>query len=341
MATCHSRTLSAALATVVGAGLLLVPVQSASADMPPFQGPRMAAQQGTKLWIKEGSIYEPWVEQGDDIRSFRLLGDRIGVLRTNGQLDVKAGDLGPGWHTVNTDSVTDFQLSGDRIAYTEGTDLYITEGDFGSPPVHQVGAPVKKFQLSGDRVAVLTPNGTLKVKEGDLGPGWADVATGVRDFELYGDEIVFNRSGNLWTLTELYGKPQEIIFAQGVTKFDVEGDRLAWLDRNGSLKAVHRTVNTVYAPVTISESVTDFQLSAKRIGYVENGDLWAQDGPLEAPSTVQETDIDGFEVDGYRLAVIKDGALLVKEGDLGPGWYVALPDKATAVEFQGPVLLED
>ncbi|GAA3884591.1 hypothetical protein GCM10022243_56750 [Saccharothrix violaceirubra] len=330
MATRHSRTLSAALATVVGAGLLLVPVQSASADT--AHAARVGVLEGTRLYVKEGSIFDPWVEQADDVRKFQLEGDRIGVLRTNGQLDVKAGDLGPGWHTVNTDSVTDFQLNGDRIAYTEGTDLYITEGDFGGEIVHQDDAPVQKFQLAGDRVMVLTTDGKLKVKEGDLGPGWAVLGTGITDFSATDRHIVFLQGGRLYLREDIFGLNEPLEQARDVVTFRTESDRIVWLNRQGTLMAMRGTPYFA-RPVTISGSVTDFRLDGERIAYVENGDLWAQEGSLFGPSIHQENNIDSFDVDGDLLAVIKDGALLLKAGDLFPGWYVADDDSATAVEL--------
>ncbi|GAA3884595.1 hypothetical protein GCM10022243_56760 [Saccharothrix violaceirubra] len=330
MATRHHRTLSAALATVAASGLLFVPVQSASADT--AHAARVGVLEGTRLYVKEGSIFDPWVEQADGVRKFQLEGDRIGVLRTNGQLDVKAGDLGPGWHTVNTDSVTDFQLSGDRIAYTEGNDLYITEGDFGGEIVYQVDAPTRKFQLAGDRVVVLTPDGTLKAKEGDLGPGWAVLGTGVTDFEITDRRIVFAQGGRLYLREDLAYPNEPLYQTRDVVKFDADGNRIGWVDSKGVFRAIFG-IPYFASAVTISESVTDFRLDGERIAYVEDGDLWAQEGSLWAASTVQETDIDGFDLDGDLLAVIKDGALLLKDGDLGPGWYVADDDSALAVDL--------
>ena len=70
-----------------------------------------------------------------------LSGNRIAVLRANGEALVKEGGLSAGWTTEHTQ--------------------------------------VKQVALSGNRIAVLRANGEALVKEGGLSEGWITVHTQV------------------------------------------------------------------------------------------------------------------------------------------------------------------
>jgi predicted chitinase len=321
------RSALAVLAAATGATLLVSPPQAVAAT---GQGDRIAVLEGDVLFVKEGEMDAEWVEQERGVKKFQLDSDRVAVLKTDGSLLVKEGDLEPGWFTVNPDSVTDFQIRDGRIAFTEGEDLYVTEGDLGGELVHQ-DAKVKKFQIENDRVAVLTPDGKLLVKEGDLDPGWVEISTnGVTDFQLEDDRIAYTEGDHLWA-QEGELDAESIDQETGVKKFQLESDRVGVLKNDGELLVKGGDLEPGWAQ--ISPSATDFLLDGDRIGYVQDGDLWAQEGELDAESTVQETDIDRFDLDGDRLAVVKDGQLLVKEADLEPGWFVADEDSATDVQL--------
>ncbi|WP_394618663.1 glycoside hydrolase family 19 protein [Lentzea sp. JNUCC 0626] len=321
------RSALAVLAAAVGTSLLVTPPQAVAAT---GQADRIAVLEGDVLFVKEGEMDADWVEQERGVKKFQLDSDRIAVLKTDGSLLVKQGDLAPGWFTVNPDSVTDFQIRDGRIAFTEGEDLYVTEGDLGGELVHQ-DAKVKKFQIDGDRIGVLTPDGKLLVKEGDLGPGWIEISgNGVTDFQLEDDRVAYTEGDHLWAQEGELDAPS-IDQETGVKKFQLEGDRVGVLKTDGELLVKGGDLEPGWAQIT--PSATDFLLDGDRIGYVEDGDLWAQEGELDAESTVQETDIDAFDLDGDRLAVVKDGELLVKEADLEPGWFVADEDSATGVQL--------
>ncbi|GLZ40441.1 hypothetical protein [Actinokineospora sp. NBRC 105648] len=321
------RPLTAALAALAGAGLLVALPAAAHADAP--QGARIAVLEGDALYVKEGGLDADWELQETGVTKFQLDGDRIGVRKTDGSLLVKEGDIGPGWATVNTDSVIDFQLRDGRIAYTEGQDLYVKEGLDGA--IEHQDAQVVKFQLEGDRIGVLTPDHRLLVKEGDLGPGWVEIsANNVTDFTLRNDRIAYTEGTHLFAQEGELDAPS-IDQQQEVTKFELEADRVGVLTTTGKLEVKGGDLEPGWA--TVTEHATDFKLDGDRIGYLENGALWAQEGDLDAPSTVQETGVSGFDLDGDRVAVIKNGALLVKEGDLGPGWFTADADSATDLQL--------
>ncbi|HEX6342079.1 glycoside hydrolase family 19 protein [Umezawaea sp.] len=324
-----SKFLRMTLASTVGAGLLVVaPALPASAL--PGQEDRIAVLEGDTLFVKEGGLDADWEPQESGVVKFQLDGDRVAVLKTDGSLLVKEGDLGPGWFTVNTDSVTDFQIRDGRIAFTEGTDLYVTEGELGGELVHQDQA-VKSFQIEGDRVGVITTDDHLLVKEGDLAPGWAEISTNdVTDFQLEDSRIAYTEGTELWA-REGELDAESIHQESGVTAFELSGDRVGALKENGDLLVKGGDLEPGWAE--IGGGVTGFRLDGDRIAYLEGDDLWAQEGELDAPSILQEEGVSAFDLVGDRVAAIEDGRLLVKEGDLEPGWFVADEDGATAVRL--------
>ncbi|PSL51581.1 NlpC/P60 family protein [Saccharothrix carnea] len=283
-----------------------------------------------ELWVAEGELGSDPVLQEGGVRQFRMSGKRIAVLDDQGALLVKEGDLGPGWEVVNPDSVTDFQLWGERIGYLDHGGLWVEEGGLDADPVFQE-ADVRKFQLHGDRVGVLKQDGTLLVKEGDLGPGWITAETGVADFQLFGARIGVLKNGELLVKDEELTAPW-VSQEHGVSRFQLSGDRIAalvgeaLLVKEGDLGPGWETV--------AADSVADFQLDTDRIAVLErSGELFAKEGDLTAPWVSQEQAVTAFQLDGVRIAVVRNGALMVKHGDLGPGWLTVNPDSVTAFQI--------
>jgi predicted chitinase len=324
-----SKFLRMTLAAAVGAGLLLVaPALPAAAVT--GQEDRIAVLEGDTLFVKEGGLDADWERQEADVKKFQLDGDRIAVLKNDGSLLVKEGDLGPDWYTVDADSVTDFQIRDGRIAFTEGTDLYVVDGDLDGVAVHQ-DAVVKSFQIEGDRIGVLTPSAELMVKEGDLGPDWAVVSTNnVTGFQLEDNRIAYTEGTELWA-QEGDLDAESIWQESDVKKFALSGDRVGTLQSTGLLQVKGGDLEPGWAE--IAGGVTDFKLDGDRIGYLEGSELWAQEGELDAESFSQESDVSAFDLVGDRVAVIKNGELMVKEGDLEPGWFTVDEDSATGVQL--------
>ncbi|GLZ40440.1 C40 family peptidase [Actinokineospora sp. NBRC 105648] len=290
---------------------------------------RIAFAEGDHLWAREGALDAANQDQDDDVKKFQLEGDRVGVLTPDGELRVKEGDLGPGWATINTDSVTDFELDGERIAFTEGQDLYIKEGGLDAPLVHQ-DAAVAKFQIEGDRVGVLTPDGVLKVKEGDLEPGWVDIATGVTSFQLHGARIAYTEGNVLWAQDGALDAPSEQQ-ESGVAQYQLSGDRVAVLTTGGALEVKAGDLGPGWLTVS-PNSVTSFQLDSGRIAFAKGGDLYLQEGALSTQADLIGTQVDGYQIDGDRVAGLKGGALYVTEGDLDE-WVTVDPDSVTAFQI--------
>ncbi|MFI9811664.1 C40 family peptidase [Saccharothrix variisporea] len=290
---------------------------------------RIAYSEGGDLWAKDGELGAEAEFQESDVKEFQLEDERVGVLTDAGALLVKDGDLGPGWHTVDADSVTAFELDGDRIAYAEGEDLYVTEGELGSEAVLQ-DAPAAKFQIEGDRVGVLTPDGTLKVKAGDLGPGWTDIATGVTSFQLHGTRIAYTEGGDLWAQEGDLDEPSEFQ-EHDVVEYQLSGDRLAARTSSGALLVKEGDLGPGWYTVN-TDSVTSFQLDGMRIAFTEGGDLWVREGDLDAPQQLLTGGVTRFQIDGDRVAVLLGDDLEVKEGALQADWFPVDPDSVT--DFQ-------
>lgn len=323
-----SRAVPLVLVAAACAGLFVAVPQAVAES---GQGDRIAVLEGDALYVKEGELDATWEFQEGGVTKFQLDGDRIAVLKNDGSLLAKEGDLGPGWLIVNTDSVTDFQIRDGRVAFTEGPDLYVTEGDLGGEIVHQADN-VAKFQIDGDRIGVLTTDGALLVKEGDLGPGWHTVNTdSVTDFQLEDDRIAFTEGPELWAQEGPLDAPL-IHQESGVAKFQLEGDRVGALLDNGELLVKGGDLEPGWLTVSAND-VTGFKLDGDRIAYLEGIDLWAQEGELDAESFLQEEAVSAFDINADRIAAVKDGALLAKEGDLSPGWLILDEDSATGVQL--------
>ena len=293
---------------------------------------RIAYTEGDQLYVKEGDLDAEPVLQDADVKRFQIEGDRIGVLTPDGELLVKEGDLEPGWATIDADSVTDFQLDGDRIAFTEGDQLYIQEGDLDAEPVLQ-DADVKRFQISGDRVAVLTPDDSLVVKAGDLGPGWETVDTdSVTSFALEGNRIAYSEGGDLYVREDDLDS-ESVLQETDVDRYQLSGDRIAVL-KDGELMVKEGDLGPGWVTVD-TDSVTDFQLSADRIAYAEGQMVYAREGDLDAESALQDDTADAFQISAERVVVLEGDALYAKEGDLGPGWETIDTDSVTSFQLGG------
>jgi hypothetical protein len=280
------------------------------------------------LYARDGELGAGGELQEENVKKFEMSGDRVGVLTNDGALLVKEGDLGPGWHTVNPDSVTDFDLDGDRIAFTEGQDLYVSEGEIGSEFVKQ-DATVKSFQLNGDRIGVQTTDDKLLVKEGDLEPGWVEIATGVSSFQLHGTRIAYTEGSDLWAQEGELDAPS-VFQEHEVTKYQLSGDRVAALTKAGDLLVKEGDLDPGWA--TIHGDVRSFQLEGTRIGYTyATGErqlsLFVSEGDLDAPAErIEDSSSLPFQLDGDRIAVNQGGVFAVKEGDVDADWVTINPD---------------
>jgi hypothetical protein len=130
------------------------------------------------LYVKEGNLYEGWTYLLDDAVAAYMSGYRIGVLQSDGDFWVKEGALNANWSLVAED-VVQAALGGTRIAVV-GSDglLRVKEGALNEGWTYQRGDAVS-VSVSHNRVGVVVTNGDFVVKEGNLYQGWTIVENGV------------------------------------------------------------------------------------------------------------------------------------------------------------------
>lgn len=229
--------------------------------------------------VKEGALGAPWVRVGSRLQNFALNGDRIAVLNRRGSLDVKEGALSAPWVRV-AERVQYFQLGERKIAIQMfGGSLQFQDGTLDSTLTH-VTDSVQKFQLTSQRLGVLYMNGSLELQEGGTDAPWERVATGVQNFYLEGNRVAILRNGVLEVKEGGLSSPW-VKIADGVSSFKLSGDRIAVL-QNGVLKDKMGGLNGNWN--TEAEGVSAFELYGTRILYLNaNGTLQAKDGGGDAP----------------------------------------------------------
>jgi hypothetical protein len=266
-----SRALSAALGLAAAAVLC-------AADSGP--GYRIGILKGNTLSVKENALNAPWVAEAEDVSSFLLEGDRIGVRRRDGTVLVKAGGL--------------------------------------SAPWVQVARQSQSFGLSGDRIAVLSAAGSLDVKEGALNARWVRVADGARDFQMQGRRIAILISGGALQLLD--GAPGGALVheADNVQSYQLSGQRLGVLYRAGGLDVKEGAADAPW--VHEADGVRSFFLEGNRIGVLRNTSLDVKEGRLDAPWVREAEQVDSFILNGESMAMLQGGVLTVKSGRLDAAW---------------------
>jgi hypothetical protein len=100
-------------------------------------------------WAKEGDLFAPWVFQGQGITQIAVSGDRLGLLvRRPGFLLVKEGDIAGTNYVPEEFNVTSFVLAGNRIGVLRADgNVSVKEGGLGAPWVFQDNG-ISQFTMS-------------------------------------------------------------------------------------------------------------------------------------------------------------------------------------------------
>ena len=238
---------------------------------------------------------------------------RIGMLDSNGALYVKEGALDAGW-VHEFDTVSSFQLDGDRIAALTGKTLWVKEGLNGSWVDEYTDA--KAYQISGDYIGMLDSNGALYVKEGALDAGWVHEFDTVSSFQLDGDRIAALTGKTLWVKEGLNGSwVDEYTDAKA---YQISGDYIGMLDSNGALYVKEGALDAGW--VHEFDTVSSFQLDGDRIAALTGKTLWVKEG-LNGSWVDEYTDAKAYQISGDYIGMLdSNGALYVKEGALDAGW---------------------
>jgi hypothetical protein len=162
---------------------------------------RVARLQNGSAYLKDGdgAWTLQWDGHSNPVTKVRVDGTRVGVLLTNGDLWVKDDALpGLGWLPEH-DAITDFALSGQRLAAVGNGTVYLKDGNlqgsWTTPWDAQRGA-VTTVRVDGTRIGVLLASGDLWVKD-DAEPtlGWLAEADVTTAFDLAGNRIGIVQTG--------------------------------------------------------------------------------------------------------------------------------------------------
>jgi predicted chitinase len=285
---------------------------TAQAGELPTGAHRIGVLSGGKLLVKEGNLYESWVEQlGGGVQKFEIAGDRIGALTGDGRLLVKEGNLWEGW-SEQANGVRDFRLAGDRIGVLRAdTTVAVKDGDLDATWVEQTSG-VTDLELTPNRVGVVFGNGTASVKEGNLHESWVDQAGGVADLELSADRIGVLRADGTVAVKEsnLWSNWTEQI--NDVRKLELSGSMIGVVT-NGGLATV-KEGNLHSAWVNQTSGVADLRIAGDRIGVVlTDGTLTVKDQGLHGSWVNQYGGVQEFRL---AAATAAQGGQHVSQADI-------------------------
>lgn len=130
---------------------------------------RIGVLKAGHLFVKEGNLQAGWVDQGGGMTDFALDGTRIGVV-SGPTVFVKEGNLYTSWVTMRNG--VRVELEGTRVAVLtpEGV-VSVKEGNLWTAWQDLTGPGVSDYSLSGNRVAVVS-GGTVLIKTGALNAAW-------------------------------------------------------------------------------------------------------------------------------------------------------------------------
>jgi len=164
-------------------------------------GNRVARVQNGSAYLKDGDAAWSlqWEGHGSPVTKVRVDGSRVGVLLANGDLWVKDDAVpGLGWLSEH-DAITDFALSGQRIAVVGNGIVYLKDGNLQgnwTTPWEGQGGPVTKVRVDGSRIGVLVTGNVVWVRD-DAEPalGWTAEADATTAFDLAGNRIGIVQAG--------------------------------------------------------------------------------------------------------------------------------------------------
>ncbi len=280
-------------------------------------GYRIGVLTGGTLKVKENALDAPWIAVSENVSSFSLEGDRIGVRKRDGSVLVKEGGLGAQWVRV-AERTQSFALKGDRIAIlTRRGSLDVKEGALGANWV-RVAERTQNFQLNGRRIAVLMWGGALQLHEGSLDSNMTHVTDGVQSFQLFDQRIGVLYKNGAFEVKEGGSDAAGLRLAEGVQSFYLEGDRIGML-RNGALDVKEDALSAPW--VRVADGVSSFKLKGDRIGVLQGGLLKVKTGGLNVGWIRVAEGVESFQLQGNRIIIQRTGGVLMgKDGGLDASW---------------------
>lgn len=252
------------------------------------------------LRVKEG-IHGPWTAVASQVAGFQLEGTRIGALHEDGRLRVKEGIHGP-WLEVASE-VERFQLEGQRIGVLQRPSHGHSESHIAvqhedddddeegnrkvrgtlsiktslNAPWTPVATRVAEFQLEGSRIGILTKNRHGDDDEDDddaVGDGGSTDGLSFHGDDDDDDHDPVRRERlTLWVKDGVDAAWSEL--ANHITAFQLEGNRIAMLDKKGVVRVQDGIVGTATEIATDAVAV---QLQGSVIGVLWADGLRLRDG---------------------------------------------------------------
>jgi len=133
------------------------------------------------------------VPAGDDIR-FELENNRVVVLHSDGSLRAKDVLTNP-WTDIGS-HVTDFRLSGNRIAFLDESNILRVQDGLNDTPTMLTSVPLAQFEILGSRVGIHLASGQFRVTD-NINGAWTELAgSDVREFQLQENLIGYVRDSD-------------------------------------------------------------------------------------------------------------------------------------------------
>ncbi len=136
-----------------------------------------------ELLLKDKSVGDSWKLLAAGVARFSLAETRVGYLTMDGGLHLEQNDA-DGTQLFERDQVRAFQLTENRVAFLdEDNVLWVNEGRLDAEYQPIAKNPLA-FQVTNRRLGLIDADGKLLVKEGNLRAEWLELAFGVRSFQL-------------------------------------------------------------------------------------------------------------------------------------------------------------
>lgn len=136
-----------------------------------------------ELLLKDLSVGDSWKLLATGVARFSLAETRVGYLTVDGGLHIEQNDA-DGTQLFERGQVRAFQLTENRVAFLDDDNLlWGNEGRLDAEYQPVAKNPLA-FQVTNRRLGLIDADGKLLVKEGNLRAEWLELAVGVRSFQL-------------------------------------------------------------------------------------------------------------------------------------------------------------
>lgn len=261
--------------------------------------PRIAVLKGGAAEFKDNGLATAWdttAWNGSSVKQYKVDGDMIGVLTTDGELWAKQGDLGEPW-IDEASGVKDFALaaSSGRIGVIlddgNGT-VWVKDGGTEGSWNKTEANGAAELRLSGDWIGVVSTGGVAQIKTGTLAAGWTQQGTGVKDMEM---DATSGRVG--------------LVFA--------DGNETTWVKEGGPTSTAWNQ--------GFDNKVKQLRIAGQWVGVVhDDGGAWVKNGKLDSGWGQEQagnvTDLELDYASGYIGVIQTNGDVWVKNGGTDGGW---------------------